>query len=102
MIDIKYSRRDDMHELKLKGHAQYGETGSDIVCSAVSAITYSLLAFLDKHPECTKDTWDNIRSGNTKVYCQGDETVRTAFEMALTGYQMIAEEYPDNVRVTIA
>lgn len=33
---------------KIKGHAQYSEPGSDIVCSAVSAIAFTALGGMDE------------------------------------------------------
>lgn len=40
MIKVKYFKNNDSVEcLEVKGHANFAEKGSDIVCSAVSAIT---------------------------------------------------------------
>lgn len=95
MIEIRYAEQP--HELKITGHADYN-SGQDIVCAGVSAITYALLQYLEDRGIQT----DAGRKGASVICSEDNKEVRTAFEMALTGYQMIAEEYPDNVRVTIA
>ena len=47
-VVIYNTRRGDIKGFRVKGHAKYSEAGSDIVCSAVSAIVYTSLGGLDE------------------------------------------------------
>lgn len=85
-----------LHEVgfNLSGHAGYAEKGSDIVCAAVS---------------CLVDTFRASAAGNYEefeddgLYICRWETLPAAsiakVEMLYTGLRLIAESYPDNVRV---
>lgn len=42
-VKILMSAQDKVRELKVTGHADFSEYGSDIVCSAVSALTQTAL-----------------------------------------------------------
>lgn len=42
-VNILMSAQDRVKELKVKGHADFSEHGTDIVCSAVSALTQTAL-----------------------------------------------------------
>ena len=99
MIDIHYSGG---HKLEIKGHAGYSEQGNDIVCAGVSAITYTLLGFLNNHKD---DIWylrAHTESGDAAITCVGNDKIDTAFEMAIIGYAQIANQYPDNVNIHIS
>jgi uncharacterized protein YsxB (DUF464 family) len=84
--------------LQVKGHANYAESGKDIVCSAVSCLCISLAntllaAGVDK--QCFRMEEGSFYVSATivenKAYAEG------AFDMAVGGLQMIAEQYPDHV-----
>jgi len=61
MIRIKIFRNSngDIYGFRLKGHADYAEEGSDIVCSAVSVLTVntinSIELFTDEQYNCETD-----------------------------------------------
>ena len=102
MIAIEYTGVPGYHHLEIKGHAGYSEQGGDIVCAGVSAITYTLLGFLNNRED---DIWHlraHTESGNAAVTCTGDHHIDTAFEMAVIGYAQIANQYPDNVTLHIS
>jgi uncharacterized protein YsxB (DUF464 family) len=50
MIDavVYKNAQGDIQGFQIKGHANYSEAGSDIVCSAVSAIIYTALGGMDE------------------------------------------------------
>lgn len=88
-----------------RGHANYGSAGCDIVCAAVSALTYSLylaIRELDISGEIS-----NFYSALGKGECILDLTVK---ERALShadglissyieGLSAVADAYPENVTV---
>ena len=47
MIHISMKRWEEGMELEAHGHAGHGAIGHDIVCAGVSALLYSLAAYLE-------------------------------------------------------
>ena len=101
MICIDYRVGDHEHDLTILGHAGYSVTGNDIVCAGVSAITYTLLGFLENHRDDIAYISAQDKSGDTRIICKGGEKVHTAFEMAIIGLQQIAMKYPKYVSIEI-
>jgi uncharacterized protein YsxB (DUF464 family) len=102
MTTITYTAFDHHITLRLEGHAGYAEPGEkDVVCAAVSALTYTLINYLDD--KATEGKIRNLSYRDTP----GDMLVE--FELVdykewpqvcdflLTGYSMISEHYPENV-----
>ncbi len=101
MINIEYINRGKTHDLRITGHAGFSDCGNDIVCAGVSAITYTLLGYLADSDDVQTLAY-TTDSGDCTVTCVGGDRVQTAFDMAVTGYQMIAFTYPDHVTIHIA
>ena len=101
MIQIDFTVGDDSYELTVTGHAGYSNHGNDIVCAGVSAITYTLLGFLDQHWDDVENISAKTESGYAHIACKGGEKVSTAFDMAMIGLQQIAMKYPKHVTVDI-
>ena len=87
-----------MLTLYVKGHANYAESGKDIVCSAVSCLCISLAntmlaAGVEKRCFRMEDGsfYMSAAIAENQAYAEG------AFDMAVNGLQMIAEQYPDHV-----
>lgn len=86
------------HGISVKGHANYAEPGKDIVCAAISTLAQTLIYSIDK---LTADKikysispgWVDIEYGDLSKDAQ--LLVNSFF----IGCQMIADNYPDNVRV---
>lgn len=100
MITILYTQTFLRNSLILSGHADYAEHGSDIVCSAVSAITATLAGYLANHNGGEGSVAD-LNSGDSYVSTQRDAKTDVAFDMAVIGLMQIADKYPDNVQVYI-
>lgn len=86
------------NSLTIDGHAGYAEFGKDIVCAAVSALTQS---FIKSVETLTADKLKyKISSGNT-VILHGDlsEKSQTLLDSFFIGICMIANEFPENVRI---
>lgn len=84
--------------LYVKGHANYAESGKDIVCSAVSCLCISLantLLAAGVEKQCFRIEDGSFYVSTTVVdnqaYAEG------VFDTAVNGLQMIAEQYPGYV-----
>lgn len=75
--------------LTVEGHANYGEAGKDIVCAAVSTLTFTLLGSV----ETTESTFAD---GYVDAYYKPNNAVTEAVR---NGFMMLAETYPDYVSV---
>lgn len=80
--------------LTLTGHADYAPYGQDIVCAAVSALTYALIAALQEKDLVRELV---VRSGYVTVAAQ--ESCEAEFAMIRCGLAQLAGRYPQNVRM---
>ncbi len=101
MTQVEYRVGDRSHSLTITGHADYSDHGNDIVCAGVSAITFTLLGFLDNHSDDIESISAQTKSGYAAVSCVGGEKTALAFDMALIGLQQIAMKYPKHVSIHI-
>lgn len=103
MMQIRYITElmdtgNELHELIMSGHAAYDYEGKDIVCSAASALLVTLAEMLGMKSDIDED----IQAGEAMVRCKcspDDLFLKTCFQFAVTGLEMLAEEYPDNIVV---
>lgn len=96
MIQVTAQRDGADYELTMTGHANY-KPGNDIVCAAMSAITYTLLGTLD-NLDVEYDSTE--RPGDLRLFLTSDDPrVKFAFSMVLIGFAQIAKAYPANVRL---
>ena len=94
MITIKHNN----NCIEVQGHANYAEPGTDIVCSAVSALAQTLVASLEK---LTDDLIGyHAQPGFVKIIIGNlSDRGKTLIDSFFIGIEMIADEYPENVRV---
>ncbi len=97
---IEISRTDS--GIAVLGHAEYAEPGKDIVCAAVSALFQSFVASVE---ELTDDKIKSVIGANkaliryNKNLSEQGQLLEDSFFL---GVQMIAEAYPQNVRIVQA
>ena len=95
MTKIIYFEDDDEISVDISGHAGYGKRDMDIVCSAISMLGCTLLAYL----EIDHDEFNYIQQeGHIWAYAKG-ANVRTAFHVIMTGYHLLEDNYPEHVEV---
>lgn len=94
MITVTKSK----NEIILNGHAGYAEKGRDIVCAAVSMLTYNLQESINR---LTEDSVGFCFAENETVISIGDISVNTQLliDSFIIGLEMLAAGYPDNVRI---
>lgn len=68
--------------LRLRGHAGAGERGSDPVCAALSILVYALL---------DAGAAGEVRTGMAELTLPEDAA------LALRGFRLLAENFPQNV-----
>lgn len=86
-------------EIKIEGHAEYAEHGKDIVCSAVSALVQTFIVSVE---ELTSDNLEcDISAGNAVIrYRDLSANAQLLMDSFFIGVEMIADEYPNNVKMT--
>lgn len=84
--------------ITIDGHANYAETGKDIVCAGVTALTQSLIRSMQG---LTKDKIEfEISPGRVDIkYRNLSEAGKLLVDSFFIGVCLIADEFPDNVRV---
>lgn len=94
---ILISRREE--GIKIRGHANYAARGKDIVCAAVSALLENLILSIE---ELTADTIQYSMQPGTVDIKFGDlsEQAQLLVDSFFLGVKQIAEDYPENVRLT--
>lgn len=78
-----------------KGHADYAESGKDIVCAGITAIIYALAGFLINDGGTLDEL--QMEPGYTKISADGD--VLAAFRQAYYGLLHIQQKFPENLEV---
>lgn len=91
-------------ELTIDGHADYAEKGKDIVCSAVSILFYTLAKAIDDTPFALS-TDKEVKDASIKLTvhpkAQYVANIQLMFWQTMTGFELLANDYPDNVRIDI-
>ena len=85
--------------ITVSGHANCAEPGKDIVCAGVSTLAQTLIEAIERLTEdeiyyVISPGWVDIEYRDLSA---GAQLLVNAF---FIGVEMIANEYPDNVRVT--
>lgn len=84
--------------IEISGHAGYAEPGKDIVCAGVTALTQTLIQSID---DLTDDEIEyRISPGKVEVeYRNLSEKSKTLVDSFFVGICLIAEEFPEHVKV---
>ena len=85
--------------ITVEGHAEYAEKGQDIVCAAVSAITCALMEWVRVNDNLTPHSDVVQRDGYVRVFFSNPWAWEDVREFAVMGYRMIADAYPDHVKI---
>lgn len=85
--------------IEINGHAGYAETGKDIVCAGVTALTQTLIRSLE---DLTRDEIEyEISPGRVDIhYGNLSEEGRLLVDSFFIGVCSIADEFPENVTIT--
>ena len=85
-------------QIEISGHAGYAEYGKDIVCAGVTALTQTLIQSIEN---LTDDKIEyRISPGKVEVeYRNLSEKSKTLVDSFFVGICLIAEEFPEYVKV---
>lgn len=96
MTNIEIREKDGRFELKVEGHSGYASRGSDIVCSAISILCFTLLnEIMEKDEKALKMRYQQ-KDGYFYLSFSNrhDECLKAVFYAVCNGLQMVAEQYP--------
>ena len=84
--------------ITVKGHANYAVSGSDIVCAGVTALALTLIKSVK---DLTEDKIEyEISPGRVDIkYGNLSEKSKTLVDSFFIGICLIAEEFPEHVKV---
>lgn len=86
--------------ITIEGHAGYDVRGRDIVCAAVSALVQTFSASADV---LTQYEFETVRGERGQIqaikYGHLSERAQVLLDALFIGLQMIADDFPENVRV---
>lgn len=105
MITVTYHR--NLNRVEVEGHAKSGEVGHDLVCASASILAYTLAAFVEnmKNAGQTKYPKVELTEGHAIIDCRCPSryknSVTIAFDTVCGGFELLAQNYPDNVSYKI-
>lgn len=105
MTEVKWIVSDDgRHEMRITGHANSGPVGQDLVCAAVSGITYCLAARMEMlyKQHKARGVVVEMGKGNARIgAAPGSQcgcAVREAYETTFAGLCLLQEKYPECIK----
>lgn len=94
MIEVRVRK----NHIQVSGHAGHAPPGQDIVCAGVSTLTQALLMSIDSLAEDRIEY--EISPGRADIYYGNlSEKSRTLVDSFFIGVCLIADDFPDNVRI---
>ena len=96
IVITKYDNR-----ITVKGHANYAPPGQDIVCASVSTLVQVLIKCIE---DITEDKIEySIQPGMVDIkFGNLSEKAQLLVSSFFIGAQMIADQYPNNVKIVQA
>ena len=105
MITVTYHRHEN--EVVVKGHAQSGEAGHDLVCASASILVWTLASFVENAKEAGQvpEPILVIEEGNFWVLCNPHRNIKPSvtlvFDSICAGFELLARSHPDNISYEI-
>lgn len=110
MIEVTYKESPAVRgvTLQVRGHSGRSQIGSDIVCSAVSILTYTVASiFKAMSDDFNEPPLIRLERGDAEIsaVCKDEDSYGEALRVLLfakTGYRLLQASYPENVRLVEA
>lgn len=96
MTTIDFSICDNYVEISVIGHSGYGVSGNDIVCSAVSILTFSLYSYLTSASDRKYVDQLEVKMDEADITLKFfviDNSVYEAVMQTLLGFELLEENY---------
>ena len=92
--------------LDVKGHAEHGKKGEDIVCAAISTLFYTLAeALYNSKAMLSEDIVFSDEDGNGHISCKPkaeyEANISLIYWTILTGFDIVAKHYEKNVILNV-
>jgi uncharacterized protein YsxB (DUF464 family) len=102
MISVKTYRRNESYiRVKISGHSYFDESGRDIICSAVSILSYTLLNSINIIGEIHVDSIkikEKEAEGLLDIeLLENNNKTDMLFENFLIGIKLLIEDYSDYI-----
>ena len=98
-VHIKKTKEDTITYMSIRGHADYGVKGKDLVCAAVSAIGVGGLNSLDKMARETVS--DELSEGNIVIQIiTADLTQQNILKTMLYQLETVEYKYSKYIQIT--
>lgn len=101
MVDIKFIKTKEGHNILCKGHAyEASSPEGNLVCAAVSTVSQTIAYYLYSHDYNLKDKDILLKDGECSItYSTADKSIISGVEAISTGFDMISDNYPDIVKI---
>ncbi len=87
-------------KIEVSGHAQFAESGSDIVCSAVSMLMFTIANKLDDLEKFIIVEIDEEDGGYMQIeIIKRDEQTNLLFDTLVFGLEMIKQQYKEYIDI---
>lgn len=98
MTEITKSISDRHFKIVIDGHADSAEYGKDLVCCALSTLTFTLIAYLEKQADEGRILNYTVHINESRGYigleCDlMDNSVEEGIEAITQGYELLQENY---------
>ncbi|WOO89919.1 ribosomal-processing cysteine protease Prp [Mollicutes bacterium LVI A0078] len=99
MIHV-HVNRNVTDKVEVTGHAEYSEIGSDIVCSAVSMIMFTIANKLDAMEKFITIEIDEEDGGYMQIeVVKSDDETKLLMDTLILGLEMIEEQYNEYIDI---
>lgn len=101
MVDIKFIKTKEGHNILCKGHAyEASSPEGNLVCAAVSTVSQTIAYYIYSHDYNLKDKDILLKDGECSItYSTADKSIISGVEAISTGFDMISDNYPDIVKI---
>lgn len=104
MTNIKFRISANTFLFDAQGHADYAPAGQDIVCSAISTLSFLLLNACDEAEKKNEINALNILQnvGNIHInfcFTSHEKSIRDIVKLVATEFGELSRQYPENVNI---
>ena len=105
MINVVYHR--DLHRVSVRGHANSGEVGHDLVCASASILAYTLAVFVENMKAAGQVRYPTVelKEGDALIACDPPNryngSVTLVFDSICGGFELLAQQHPENISYTM-
>ena len=89
--------------ISIQGHAGAGTIGTDIVCAAISALSYAFEASVTEDKQmnasCMRDRSNAVFTAECYPTSLARERCEAMFTVLLTGLELLEREYPEHIGI---